>query len=92
MPERLPPARPLLTCATCRNLYPQGASHQCPTPPQDPLPLALIGLDLDEHLTARQWNGIACALCARRLGTRARVLATVRDHELRACAPACPPR
>ncbi|MDT0343974.1 hypothetical protein [Streptomyces litchfieldiae] len=91
MPEFLPAARPLLTCGACRNLYLEGTRHLCPAPPEH-LPLALMGLDFDERLTHRQWKGAACVLCARSLDARARVLATIRDHELRACAPACPPR
>ncbi|MDT0347708.1 hypothetical protein [Streptomyces litchfieldiae] len=90
MAERLPAARPLLTCAACRSLYPEGTRHRCPAPPER-LPLALMGLDLDERLTSRQWQGDNCALCARTLGTRARILTTVRGHTLRACALTCPP-
>ncbi|MDT0342458.1 hypothetical protein [Streptomyces litchfieldiae] len=95
MRELLPPAEPFVPCDGCHRLFPRGARHLCPAPPER-LPLVLMGLDLDERLTSRQWAGADCALCARwlgdQLGEGARELAVVRGCTLRACAPACPPR
>ncbi len=58
-----------------------------------PLPVALLGLDLQRDLTPRQWAGTECVLCrdwlGRRPGERSRVIATVDGRPLHACAPGC---
>ncbi|MDT0446664.1 hypothetical protein [Streptomyces johnsoniae] len=61
--------------------------------PDAPLPVLLMGLDLERDLSPRQGSGTACVLCrawlGHRPGERSRVLATVNGRPLHACSPAC---